>query len=376
MLREPAPFSDSVTLAKLTTLLRRIRPEIVHCGTPKACLVGGLAARFAGVPARVITLHGMRADGLSGRKRDLMLFLERLSCRSAQRIYCVGESLRSRAVELGLAPESKLRVLGAGTANGIDVERFSRSPSLLERSEALRERLGLPADAPVVGFVGRLVRDKGVAELITAFGELKRSFPNLVLLLVGPLEDYDGLDPGLRTRITTDPQIVHTGFLEDTAAVYPLMTLLALPTYREGFPYVPMEAAAMALPVVATRVTGCVDAVVDGVTGTLVPPRDVAALAGAVADYLKDSLLCQTARPGRPRARGTRVPARADLAIALRGIPRTSARIAAGSRACQSVLPHHLCAVTGRPTNRQAGDCRVRPFAPRSRTESISPRLI
>ncbi|HEV3301121.1 MAG TPA: DegT/DnrJ/EryC1/StrS family aminotransferase [Planctomycetaceae bacterium] len=302
MLREPAPLSDAVTLTRLTALLRRIRPQIVHCGTPKACLLGGLAARFAGVPARVMTLHGMRADGLSGRKRDLMLFLERLSCRSAQRIYCVGESLRSRAIELRLAPESKLRVLGAGTANGIDVERFSRSPSLLERSDALRARLGLPAGVPIVGFVGRLVRDKGVAELITAFGELKRSFPNLVLLLVGPLEDYDGLDPGLRTRITTDPQIVHTGFLEDTAAAYPLMTLLALPTYREGFPYVPMEAAAMALPVVATRVTGCVDAVVDGVTGTLVPPRDAAALASAVADYLKDPSLCQRhGQAGRER---------------------------------------------------------------------------
>jgi dTDP-4-amino-4,6-dideoxygalactose transaminase/glycosyltransferase involved in cell wall biosynthesis len=302
MLREPAPLSDAVTLTRLTALLRRIRPQIVHCGTPKASLLGGLAARFAGVPARVMTLHGMRADGLSGRKRSLMLFLERLSCRSAQRIYCVSESLRLRAVELRLAPESKLRVLGAGTANGIDVERFSRSPSLLERSEALRQRLGLPAEAPVVGFVGRLVRDKGVAELIAAYGELKRSFPNLILLLVGPLEDYDGLDAELRTRITTDPQIVHTGFLEDTAAAYPLMTLLALPTYREGFPYVPMEAAAMELPVVATRVTGCVDAVVDGVTGTLVPPRDAAALASAVAAYLKDSSLCRRhGQAGRER---------------------------------------------------------------------------
>jgi dTDP-4-amino-4,6-dideoxygalactose transaminase/glycosyltransferase involved in cell wall biosynthesis len=302
MLREPAPLSDAVTLTRLTALLRRIRPQIVHCGTPKASLLGGLAARFAGVPARVMTLHGMRADGLSGRKRDLMLFLERLSCRNAQRIYCVGETLRLRALELRLAPQSKLRVLGAGTANGIDVERFSRSPSLLERSQALRERLGLLAGAPVVGFVGRLVRDKGVAELIDAYGELKRNFPNLILLLVGPLENYDGLDPELRSRITTDPQIIHTGFLEDTAAAYPLMTLLALPTYREGFPYVPMEAAAMELPVVATRVTGCVDAVVDGVTGTLVPPRDAGALASAVAAYLKDSSLCRRhGQAGRER---------------------------------------------------------------------------
>jgi pyridoxal phosphate-dependent aminotransferase EpsN len=302
MLREPAPIADSVALARLTALLRRLRPQIVHCGTPKASLLGGLAARFGGVPARVMTLHGMRADGLAGSKRKLMLCLERLSCASAQRIYCVGESLRTRAIELRLAPESKLRVLAAGTANGIDTERFSRSPSLLRKTAALRERLRLPENAQVVGFVGRLVRDKGVAELIAAFGEVKREFPNVVLLLVGPLENYDGLDADLRTQITTDPQIVHTGFLEDTAAAYPLMTLLALPTYREGFPYVPMEAAAMELPVVATRVTGCVDAVVHGVTGTLVPPRDAKTLATAIAAYLRDPSLCeQHGSAGRER---------------------------------------------------------------------------
>jgi len=293
MLREPAPFRDGVALTRLTALLRRLSPQIVHCGTPKACLLGGLAARLAGVPARVMTLHGMRTDGLAGRKQSLMLMLERLSCRSAQRIYCVGESLRARAVELQLAPQSKLRVLGHGTANGIDVERFSRTESLLQRSEALREKFNVPTDAPVIGFVGRLVRDKGVGELVTAFGELKRDFPNVRLLVVGPLESYDGLDPELRSRITTDPQIIHTGFLEETAAAYPLMSVLALPTYREGFPYVPMEAAAMELPVVATRVTGCVDAVIDGETGTLVPPRDAATLATAIAAYLKDSALCR-----------------------------------------------------------------------------------
>lgn len=292
MLREPAPVGDAVALVKLTRLLRRLRPDIVHCGTPKASLLGGLAARLAGVPTRVMTLHGMRADGLTSRSRKLVLIMERMSCKSAQRIYCVSESLRSRAVELELAPESKLRVLGPGTANGIDAERFSRSPSLLRRSEALREKLQLPAQVPVLGFVGRLVRDKGIAELMRAYRQLKSEFSELRLLLVGPLENYDGLEAGLRSQILSDPHVIHTGFLEDTETAYPLMTLLTLPTYREGFPYVPMEAAAMELPVVGTRVTGCVDAIVDGVTGTLVPPRDSEALATAIGVYLRDPALC------------------------------------------------------------------------------------
>jgi glycosyltransferase involved in cell wall biosynthesis len=264
LLREPAPVRDCVALARLVVLLRKLRPQIVHCGTPKASLLGGIAARMAGVPVRVMTLHGLRSDGLASRGRNVMLHLERISCRTAQRVYCVGQSLRSRALELQLASESKLRVLQSGTANGIDSERFSRSPAIMLRAGALRTRFGLPVDASVIGFVGRLVRDKGVAELFAAYKQLRRDIPDLCLLLVGPLEDYDGLDANLRSELSRDPHIVRTGFLNEPEAVYPLMTILALPSYREGFSYALMEAASMELPVVATRVTGCVDAVVDG----------------------------------------------------------------------------------------------------------------
>ncbi len=103
LLRNPAPARDCVALARLVALLRKLRPQIVHYGTPKASLLGGIAAQIAGVPVRVMTLHGLRADGLASRKRDVMLSLERISCHTAQRIYCVGHSLRSRAIELQLA---------------------------------------------------------------------------------------------------------------------------------------------------------------------------------------------------------------------------------------------------------------------------------
>ncbi len=151
----------------------------------------------------------------------------------------------------------------------------------------------MPVEAPVLGFVGRLVRDKGVAELFAAYKELRRDIPRLFLLLVGPFEDYDKLDANLRSEISSDPQIVQTGFLKDAEVAYPLMTLLALPTYREGFSYALMEAASMELPVVATRVTGCVDAVVDGQTGVLVPPQDAHALAAAIRAYLLDRGACR-----------------------------------------------------------------------------------
>jgi glycosyltransferase involved in cell wall biosynthesis len=293
MPRNPSPVRHSAALLRLTRIVHQLRPEIVHCATPQASFLGGMAAWVTGVPVRVMTLHGIGTEAVTGRKRAVFHFLERLSCRAAQRIYCVGQSLRSQAIELRLAPEEKLRVLAGGTCNGIEIGRFSRTPEVLRRCEALRDRLKLSPNAPVIGFVGRMVRFKGVADLIAAFKELKPQFPGLTLLLVGPMEKYEQLDPQIYADITQDPQIVPTGFLEDTPSAYPLMNVLALPSYREGFGYVLMEAAAMQVPTIATRITGCVDAVVDGVTGTLVPPGNVTALAGALRTYLSDPELCR-----------------------------------------------------------------------------------
>ncbi len=287
MRREPSPVHDLVSLKQLTGVFRSLRPEIVHYGTPKASFLGGLAARLARIPFRVMTLHGMRADGLSGLPRRIVLTMERISCGAAQRVFCVGESLKARALELKLAAPQKLKVLANGTANGIDAEHFSRTPTVMAAAQALQVRLTIPSGCPAIGFVGRLVQDKGVAELIAAFQQIRSTFPGVKLLLVGPFEDYDGLSPELRDSIARDADILLLGFLDDPRPAYALMTALALPSYREGFPYVPMEAAAMGVPVVATNVTGCVDAVRPGVTGALVPPRDSHALALALGDYLR-----------------------------------------------------------------------------------------
>ncbi|MFO0916751.1 MAG: glycosyltransferase family 4 protein [Planctomycetaceae bacterium] len=288
MRREPSPFHDLATLGRLQSLFREIRPDIVHCGTPKACFLGGLAGYLAGVPVRLMTLHGMRADGLNQPARAIVLAMERASCRTAQQVYCVGDSLRQRALELRLASPEKLSVLAHGTANGIDSDYFSATAGVRASAEILRRTHQLTTGEPVIGFVGRLVRDKGISELLSAFQQLKGDFPQLKLLLVGDFEDYDGVGADLRREIASDPRIVHLGFQDDPRPAYALMSVLALPTYREGYPYVPMEAASMEVPVVATQGTGCVDAVIDGRTGSLVPPRDATALAGALRRYLAE----------------------------------------------------------------------------------------
>jgi glycosyltransferase involved in cell wall biosynthesis len=154
----------------------------------------------------------------------------------------------------------------------------------------------------VVGFVGRIVRDKGIAELVAAWKTLRAEFPNLHLLMVGSFEPQDAVSPDVENLLTSDERIHLTGIVYNTAPVYAAMDILTLPTYREGLPNVPLEAAAMELPVVATLIPGCIDAVQDGVTGTLVPPRNAEALADAIRMYLHDSeLRRQHGQVGRDR---------------------------------------------------------------------------
>jgi glycosyltransferase involved in cell wall biosynthesis len=302
MRREPAPCRDLLALVRLTRLLRRIRPEIVHVHTPKAALLGALAARIAGVPVRIYSLWGLRAEGLTGLGRRMLLAAERLTCGSVHRIVCESESLRRLVVKLRLAPAEKLVVLGAGSANGIDSDRFSRSPQVLARAGELRAKLRIPEGAPVVGFVGRIVRDKGLVELVDAFRSLGGEFPELRLLLVGSFEEYDPVPAKVRREIEAGLRIAWSGYLDDPAPAYALMDVLVHPSRREGFAFPPLEAALMGIPAVTTNATGCVDSVIDGATGAIVPVRDPVALGRALAAYLRDpELRLRHGRAGRER---------------------------------------------------------------------------
>ncbi|MEW5739574.1 MAG: glycosyltransferase family 4 protein [Myxococcota bacterium] len=287
MPRRVTPLGDWQALTRLHALLRRLEPGIVHAHTPKGGLLGTLAAQAAGVPVRLYHMRGLPFVTMEGPMRALLQTTERLSCRAATRVVCQSPSLRRTALEHRLVAPERCEVILRGS-NGVDCDGRFRLPRHAEAARALRASLGIAPDDLVLGFVGRLVGDKGVPELVLAFERLASTRPNAWLLLAGPYEPRDPIDEGTRGRIEAHPRIRTLGFVADPGPVYAAADVIVLPSHREGFPNVPLEAAAMERPVVSTRVDGCTDAVEDGVTGTLVGVDDVGELAAALDRYAAD----------------------------------------------------------------------------------------
>lgn len=281
MRREIALFADLVSLVRLWWLLYRLKPDMTEFSTPKAGLLGSIAAMICGVPTRVYFLRGLKLETCTGLKRSILLVAERVASVCSHVVLCNSHSLRKQALALGVAPENKLRLLGNGSSNGVDVEHFQPGP------DKLRHRLGLPQDANVVGFVGRFTRDKGLPELVEAFDAILAAKPGTHLLLVGWFDAAeDALGEDLHLRIKRHPRIHSTGYVADTAPYYHAMDVMVLPTWREGFPNVVLEAAASGIPVVTTIATGSRDAVVPEVTGLLIPPGHPMAIRESVLQLL------------------------------------------------------------------------------------------
>ena len=290
MKREIAPLQDVISLCRLYRTIRRIRPRIIDVSTPKAGLLGAVAALLARVPCRVYTMRGLRLETAAGFKRALLWATEWIACWCSHRVVCVSPSLRERAIGFNLVSPGKATVLEKGSG-GVDTRRFCPADGTSPETENLRTMLGIPTGAPVLGFVGRFVKDKGIRELVEAYQRLHATYPELRLLLVGEFEPGDPVEPEVRRYIEAGPAIIRPGFVSDTAPYYRLMDVLALPTHREGFPGVPLEGQASGVPVVTTTATGAVDSILDGVTGLLVPVGDANALANAVGKLLADPAL-------------------------------------------------------------------------------------
>jgi lipopolysaccharide/colanic/teichoic acid biosynthesis glycosyltransferase len=300
MVRTTSPVRDSQSLALMVALFRRERPSIVHAHTPKAGLLAMMAARFLGVRCRIFTIHGLPHTTKGGLARIALAWSTKVSCALASRVFAVSQSVAELAIADGLCARENIHVIVSGSINGVDaVHKFSPDQLLRDKQ---RVSLGFGSEAVVLGFVGRLVRDKGVCELYESWNMIRAEFPNAYLVIAGDPEERDAVPDEVLRALRSDPRVRMLGWVTDLPPVYAALDVLVLPSHREGFGNVILEAAAMEIPSVATRITGCVDAIVDGVTGLLVPPRDSVALAEAIRKYLTDpGLRAEHRRQARAR---------------------------------------------------------------------------
>lgn len=287
MQRHISPLKDLKSLWRLIKVFRRERPQMVHSITPKAGLLSMMAAWVCRVPVRLHTFTGLVFPTARGIKRQILMFTDRLTCFCATHIVPEGEGVKSDLIK-NMITHKPIRVLGHGNVRGIDLLHYD--PELTEvKTEAAKIR---KEDLFTFVFVGRIVGDKGINELVEAFVRLKKEIPAIRLLLVGKYEaDLDPLSPTTYRIIDTDCEIEAVGQQNDVRAWMAAADALVFPSYREGFPNVVIEAGAMGLPAIVTDINGSREIIIEGENGLIIPPRNADALYAAMKEMVINSAL-------------------------------------------------------------------------------------
>lgn len=302
MSRTISLFSDLKSLWQLYGFLKKEKPLIVHSHTPKAGIVGMLAAKLAGVPYRLHTVAGLPLLETTGFKRKILDAVERLTYACATKVYPNSFGLLKIIQQNNYAKPAKLKVLANGSSNGIDTKFFDPGLFTSEEKRRLRDSLHIAADNFVYVFVGRLVKDKGINELVTAFGELQKTQDGITLLLVGPFEqELNPLSQQTLDALNQNPDILCVGYQKDVRGFLGISDALVFPSYREGFPNVVMQAGAMGLPCIVSDINGCNEIIKENCNGLIIPVKDSKAIQNAMQLLLADSGLFenlkQNARP-------------------------------------------------------------------------------
>jgi glycosyltransferase involved in cell wall biosynthesis len=297
------PFSDVIALVQLIKLFATQKPQIIQLMTLKPSFLGTIAGRLTRVPVIIRFKWGnMRESNYKGVKRFLLFAADRFSNMLADRVVAICHKLKDSEIEHGVVNPSKIVVYGFGSDNGVDLKRFKKTPELAEKGKIIREKLRIWPTAPVLGTVMRINIEKGITELILAFKQLSENYPNLRLIIVGEFDVRNLPGRDIINEIKDNPRIHHVGFQKNVEEYYAAMDIFVMPSYREGFCKSNIEASSMELPVVSTDIIGCSESVKDGVSGILVPPRQVQPLIEAIEKLLTNNeLAAKLAKQGRYR---------------------------------------------------------------------------
>ena len=303
MTRQITPIKDLKALLKLVRFLKNEQPAIVHTHTPKAGIVGMLASKLAGVPIRLHTVAGLPLTEATGKKRELLETVERITYRCATKVYPNSKGLYDFIRARNFTVDTKLKIIGKGSSNGIDTHHFDPELFTEEAKYDFRKELRISTTDFVYVFVGRLVGDKGINELVQAFEicRLKQSRA-AKLLLVGPLEsELDPLEASTLKLIKENKNIIAVGYQQDVRPYLTISDALVFPSYREGFPNVVMQAGAMGLPSIVTDINGCNEIIEDSKNGLIILRKNIEALVNAMLKIINDQQLYlklkQNARP-------------------------------------------------------------------------------
>ena len=290
MSRQITPLKDLKSLWMLYRIFKKERPDIVHTHTPKAGTLGMIAAYLAKVPNRLHTIAGLPLMEAKGTKRKILDMVEKITYSCATKVYPNSKGLMEFVLKHKYTSPKKLKVLGKGSSNGVDTEHFDPQLYSEQKKIELRKSLGISADDTVYIFVGRLVRDKGIEELIAAFNKICAENGKVRLLLVGTYEkQLDPLSEKTNEIIETNENIISVGWQKDVRPYFVIANLLTFPSYREGFPNVVMQAGAMGLPAIVTNINGCNEIIQHGQNGQIIPVKDVHSLYNAMNDYIHKS---------------------------------------------------------------------------------------
>lgn len=288
MKRDISLLHDLKSLAEWIRLIRRVSPDVVNVGTPKASLLGIFASWVCRVPRRIYTIRGLRLEGAAGPMAKLLWLMERITIKMATDVIAVSPSLGEELVKRKLASPGNIWIIGSGSSNGVDAAEIRNRIVQIDRNK-LRKRLGIEPTKFVVGYIGRVSRSKGFDKLLDAVLSNRLS-DEVVLLVLGAIED-DELGKAINA---TQDRIYMVPWTDNVGSFLPAIDLLCLPTLREGFPNTVIEAAAAGIPAVTTRATGAIDSVIDGETGYLIEVCDVDALADRVNSLVDNPILLRT----------------------------------------------------------------------------------